>query len=313
MLAITRNSKGQAVAMVVGAGGKVAQRMVTTGDAVGARWVVSEGLSAGERVIVQDLQKIQVGMPVKTREVTVAAIAPAAIAPNAVPVTAAPASTAPKVSQGEALLSDDVKTNGLTVTKSDSGSMFMVLAFTSEDSSMDSTDIGDYMVSALQDLISRLNGIGSVNVFGAEYAIRVWLDPEKLHTYALKPSDVSTAIAAQNADVSSDALDALSALQGQQLDAMVTSRSKLSTPAQFENIVLKSDASGATVYLRDVARLELGSESYGPSSRFNSKPFAGMGLQLATGANALDAAKPVEAKLDALTPYFPAGLTYQMA
>lgn len=96
-----------------------------------------------------------------------------------------------KVSQGEALLPDEVKTNGITVTKSASGSMFMVLAFTSEDGSMDSTDIGDYMVSSLQDPISRLNGIGSVNVFGAEYAMRVWLDPEKLHTYALMPSDVA--------------------------------------------------------------------------------------------------------------------------
>ncbi|ETC90122.1 acriflavine resistance protein B [Xanthomonas hortorum pv. carotae str. M081] len=218
-----------------------------------------------------------------------------------------------KVSQGEALLPDEVKTNGITVTKSASGSMFMVLAFTSEDGSMDSTDIGDYMVSSLQDPISRLNGIGSVNVFGAEYAMRVWLDPEKLHTYALMPSDVSTAIAAQNADVSSGALGALPALQGQQLNATVTSRSKLRTPAQFENIVLKSDASGATVYLRDVARVELGSESYGSSSKFNGKAASGMGLQLATGANARDAAKLVEAKLDALKPYFPAGLKYEVA
>ncbi|MFB9011152.1 efflux RND transporter permease subunit [Xanthomonas arboricola] len=218
-----------------------------------------------------------------------------------------------KVSQGEALLPDEVKTNGVTVTKSASGSMFMVLAFTSEDGSMDSTDIGDYMVSSLQDPISRLNGIGSVNVFGAEYAMRVWLDPEKLHTYALMPSDVSSAIAAQNADVSSGALGALPALQGQQLNATVTSRSKLRTPAQFENIVLKSDAGGATVYLRDVARVELGSESYGSSSKFNGKAASGMGLQLATGANALDAAKLVEAKLDALKPYFPAGLKYEVA
>ncbi|MBD7924559.1 efflux RND transporter permease subunit [Xanthomonas bonasiae] len=218
-----------------------------------------------------------------------------------------------KVSQGESMLPEAVQSNGVTVTKSAGSSMFMVLAFTSEDGSMDSTDIGDYMVSTLQDPISRLNGIGGVNVFGSEYSMRVWLDPEKLRTYALMPSDVSNAISAQNADVSSGALGALPAAQGQQLNATVTSRSKLKTPAQFEAIVLKSQAGGATVYLRDVARVELGSKSYSSSSKYNGKAASGMGLQLATGANALDAAKAVEAKLEQLKPYFPAGLKYEVA
>ncbi|MEB1529853.1 efflux RND transporter permease subunit [Xanthomonas sp. WHRI 7945] len=218
-----------------------------------------------------------------------------------------------KVSQGESMLPEAVQSNGVTVTKSAGSSMFMVLAFTSEDGSMDSTDIGDYMVSTLQDPISRLNGVGGVNVFGSEYSMRVWLDPEKLRTYALMPSDVSNAISAQNADVSSGALGALPAAQGQQLNATVTSRSKLKTPAQFEAIVLKSQAGGATVYLRDVARVELGSKSYASSSKYNGKAASGMGLQLATGANALDAAKAVEAKLEQLKPYFPAGLKYEVA
>ncbi|MET0550496.1 MAG: efflux RND transporter permease subunit [Xanthomonas sp.] len=218
-----------------------------------------------------------------------------------------------KVSQGEAMLPEAVQSNGVTVTKSMGSSMFMVLAFTSEDGSMDSTDIGDYMVSTLQDPISRLDGIGGVNVFGSEYSMRVWLDPEKLRSYALMPSDVSNAISAQNADVSSGALGALPAVQGQQLNATVTSRSKLKTPAQFEAIVLKSQAGGATVYLRDVARVELGSKSYTSSSKYNGKAASGMGLQLATGANALDAAKAVQAKLEQLKLYFPTGLTYEVA
>ncbi|MCC4589527.1 efflux RND transporter permease subunit [Xanthomonas campestris pv. cannae] len=218
-----------------------------------------------------------------------------------------------KVSQGEAMLPEAVQSNGVTVTKSMGSSMFMVLAFTSEDGSMDSTDIGDYMVSTLQDPISRLDGVGGVNVFGSEYSMRIWLDPEKLRTYALMPSDVSSAISAQNADVSSGALGALPAVQGQQLNATVTSRSKLKTPAQFETIVLKSQTGGATVYLRDVARVELGSKSYASSSRYNGKAASGMGLELATGANALDAAKAVQAKLEQLKPYFPAGLKYEIA
>ncbi|WP_017168523.1 efflux RND transporter permease subunit [Xanthomonas phaseoli] len=218
-----------------------------------------------------------------------------------------------KVSQGEAMLPEAVQSNGVTVTKSMGSSMFMVLAFTSEDGSMDSTDIGDYMVSTLQDPISRINGVGGVNVFGSEYSMRVWLDPEKLRTYALMPADVSTAISAQNADVSSGALGALPAVQGQQLNATVTSRSKLKTPAQFEAIVLKSQPGGATVYLRDVARVELGSKSYASSSKYNGKSASGMGLELATGANALDAAKAVEAKLEQLKPYFPTGLKYEIA
>ncbi|AOY68024.1 efflux RND transporter permease subunit [Xanthomonas perforans] len=218
-----------------------------------------------------------------------------------------------KVSQGESMLPEAVQSNGVTVTKSTGSSMFMVLAFTSEDGSMDSTDIGDYMVSTLQDPISRLNGVGGVNVFGSEYSMRVWLDPDKLRTYALMPADVSNAISAQNADVSSGALGALPAVQGQQLNATVTSRSKLKTPAQFEAIVLKSQPGGATVYLRDVARVELGSKSYASSSKYNGKSASGMGLELATGANALDAAKAVEDKLEQLKPYFPTGLKYEIA
>ena len=218
-----------------------------------------------------------------------------------------------KVSQAEAMLPEAVKSQGVTVRKAGSGGMFMVLAFTSDDGSMSATDIADYMVSTLKDSVSRVNGVGNANVFGSQYSMRIWLDPEKLQTYALMPSDITSAISAQNADVSSGALGDLPAVDGQQLNATVTSRSKLKSVDQFEAIVLRSDTSGATVYLRDVARVELGSENYSSSAKFNGKPAAGMGLQLATGANALSVAKAVEAKLGELQPYFPAGLSYKVA
>ncbi|GKT02109.1 efflux RND transporter permease subunit [Acidovorax sp. SUPP3434] len=218
-----------------------------------------------------------------------------------------------KVAQAEAMLPDAVKANGVTVTKAASGSMFMVLAFTSEDGSMDGTDIGDYMVSALQDPISRVNGVGGLSVFGSKYAMRIWLDPERLSYYGLMPSDAIAAIRAQNADVSSGALGALPSRKGQQLNATVNSRSKLQTVSEFEEIVLRSDTGGDMVLLKDVAQVEIGSESYASLSQFNGKAASGMGLQLATGANALDVSKAVNTKLEELRANFPTGLSYQVA
>lgn len=218
-----------------------------------------------------------------------------------------------RVAQAEPMLPDVVTATGVRVNKAASGSMFMVLAFNSNDGSMDATDISDYMVSNLQDPISRVSGVGGASVFGSQYAMRIWLDPEKMRHFAMMPSDVAAAIAAQNADVSSGALGALPAVEGQQLNATVTSRSKLRTVGEFEAITLRADASGATVHLRDVARVELGSESYSSRARFNGLPASGMGLQLAPGANALAVADAVAAELEARKPYFPAGLEYQIA
>lgn len=217
-----------------------------------------------------------------------------------------------KMQQAESMLPDAVQSTGVTVTKS-SGSMFMVLAFTSDDGNMDGTDIADYMVSTLQDSISRVSGVGNVQVMGSQYSMRIWLDPEKLRIYSLMPSDVASAIEAQNTDVSSGSLGALPAVEGQALSATVTSRSRLQTVEQFEAIVLKSDNSGALVRLSDVARIELGSESYSAASRFNGKAAAGMGIELASGANAMDVSDAVEAKLEELAPFFPSGLSYHVA
>ncbi|MCC4594582.1 efflux RND transporter permease subunit [Xanthomonas campestris pv. phormiicola] len=217
-----------------------------------------------------------------------------------------------KLQQAESMLPDTAQSTGVTVTKS-SGSIFMVLAFTSDNGSMNGTDIADYMVSTLQDPVSRVSGVGNVQVMGSQYAMRIWLDPEKLRTYLLMPSDVTSAITAQNADVSSGSLGALPAVEGQALSATVTSRSRLQTVDQFKAIVVKSDSSGAKVLLSDVARVELGSESYSAVSQFDGKPAAGMGIELGSGANALDVSEAVDARLKELAPYFPTGLSYHVA
>ena len=142
---------------------------------------------------------------------------------------------------------------------------------------------------------------------GSQYAMRIWLDPEKLRTYALMPSDVTSAISSQNADVSSGSLGALPAVEGQALSATVTSRSRLQAVDQFKASILKSDSAGALVRLSDVARVELGRESYSAVSRFNGKPAAGMGIELASGANAMDVSEAVEARLAELAAFFRPG------
>ena len=217
-----------------------------------------------------------------------------------------------KLQQAQSKLPDTVQSTGVTVTKS-SGNIFMMLAFSSSDGSMAKTDIADYMVSSIQDPISRVDGVGNVQVMGAQYAMRIWLDPEKLRTYSLMPSDVTSAITAQNNDVSSGQLGALPAVDGQALNVTVTARSRLQTPDQFRAIVVKSDAAGAVVHLSDVAKVELGGENYNTNSTFNGKPAAGMGVELASGANAMQVSEAVQARLEQLKPFFPTGLQYQVA
>lgn len=217
-----------------------------------------------------------------------------------------------KLKQAESSLPDSVQNNGLTVNKS-SGSIFMVLSFISEDGSMNGTDLADYMVSSVKDQISRVNGVGNVQVMGSQYSMRIWLNPEKLKTYSLVPSDVVSAIKAQNNDVAAGSLGALPAVNGQELSATVTARSRLKTVDQFKNIILKSDESGAEVKLSDVASVELGSENYSALSKFNGKNAAGMGIELAAGANALDVSNAVEAKLQELKAFFPTGVDYKVA
>ncbi|WP_186127570.1 efflux RND transporter permease subunit [Burkholderia gladioli] len=200
-----------------------------------------------------------------------------------------------------------VQTSGLTVTKS-SASFLMVVGFASTDGKLDSADLDDFVVSAMNDTIKRMPGVGNTQLFGAAYAMRIWLDPAKLHRYALMPGDIEDALRAQNAQVAAGQLGAQPAVPGQQLNATVTAQSRLQTPAQFGNVIVKSGADGAIVRLRDVARIELGAETYTYESRYNGMPASGLGVNLAPGANAIDTARAVKAAIASLSGTMPKGV-----
>jgi HAE1 family hydrophobic/amphiphilic exporter-1/multidrug efflux pump len=209
-----------------------------------------------------------------------------------------------KLQQVESRLPQSVQSEGLTVTKGGSD-FLMIAALASDNPSVTGTQIGDYISSTLLDQISRIDGVGDVQTLGSGYAMRIWLDPALLEKYALMPSDISTALEAQNTEVSAGQLGALPAVAGQQLNATISARSKLQTAEEFRNVVVKSSSDGAVVLLGDVAQVELGSESYDVNSALNGKPAAAMGVQLAAGANALKVGEAVKAKLKELAPFYP--------
>lgn len=211
------------------------------------------------------------------------------------------------VNQANSRLPQEVQQQGITVTKSQ-GDSLMVVALYDTGGQMDNVDINDYLVSALQDPLSRVDGVGETTVFGAQYAMRIWLDPLRLSSYGLMPSDVQTAVEAQNAQVTSGELGSLPTLPGQAMNATVTAQSRLQTPEQFSNIILRTNTDGSAVYLRDVARVEIGAENYQNQTRLNGYPAAGISIQLASGANALTVAESVRADVERMTPQFPAGL-----
>ncbi|HFI5305779.1 TPA: efflux RND transporter permease subunit [Serratia liquefaciens] len=201
-----------------------------------------------------------------------------------------------KVQQAESRLPTEVTAQGVTVKKSQS-SFLLIVGLYDETDKASMADISDYLVSNIQDPLSRIEGVGDVQVFGSEYAMRIWLDPTKLASFSLMPSDVSTAIEAQNSQVSAGKVGDLPSGADQQLTATVKAQSRLQTPEQFRNIILKSDSSGALVRLGDVARVELGNEDYSSSARLNGHPASGIAVKLAAGANALNTAKLVKAKV----------------
>ncbi len=207
----------------------------------------------------------------------------------------------------ESQLPDAVISQGVTVTKSTT-SILMVGALVSRDGSISSADLGDYFRSTFQDALKRVEGVGDVNVFGSGYAMRIWLDPDKLAKYQLMPSDVSSAISVQNRQVSAGQLGGLPSNTGQQLAVTVTAQSQLQTPDQFRNIILKTATDGSIVRLSDVARVEIGSESYNTVSRFDGLPAAGFGINLATGANAISTAEGVRAAMESLSGGLPTGV-----
>ena len=209
-----------------------------------------------------------------------------------------------KVQQAMSRLPQAVQSQGVTVTKSGEENLLVVSLY-SDDPSVTSVDIGDYVSSNLVDVISRIDGVGEVQTFGSGYAMRIWLDPGKLVKYALIPSDITSALTAQNTQVSAGQLGGLPAPSEQLINATISARSRLTTVEEFENVVIKSASDGTIIRLADVARVELGADNYSVVGRLNGKPTTGMGIRLAAGANALGVADAVKAKIAELEPYFP--------
>ena len=205
------------------------------------------------------------------------------------------------------LLPQEVQRQGVNVSKSSSG-FLQVIGFVSEDGSMDREDISDYVSANIVDPLSRVPGVGNIQVFGGQYAMRIWLDPNKLDTYRLAVPEVVAAITAQNAQVAIGQLGGTPAVEGQQLNATINAQDRLQTPEQFRDVVVRANPDGSLLRLGDIARVELGSESYDFISRYNGQPATGVAISMSTGANALETAALVGETLDALEPYFPAGM-----
>ncbi len=214
-----------------------------------------------------------------------------------------------KVQQALARLPQQVQQQGLTVTKASSDFLLIVSVYDETDR-VTNNDVSDFLVSNLQDRIGRIDGVGDVSVFGSQYAMRIWLDPFKLAAVGLMPSDVTAAIQAQNTQVAAGQIGAQPSSDEQRLTATVTARSRLTTPEEFRKIVLKTQSDGSRVLLQDVARIELGAESYSIVSRFNGHPAAGLAVQLAPGADALKTAELVKAAVQAQSATFPDGFKF---
>ena len=212
-----------------------------------------------------------------------------------------------KLNLATPLLPQEVQQQGIRVTKAVKN-FLMVIGVVSEDGSMNKDDLSNYIVSNMQDPISRTEGVGDFQVFGAQYAMRIWLDPVKLNKYNLTPVDVKAAISAQNVQVSSGQLGGLPAVKGQELNATIIGKTRLQTAEEFKKILLKVNTDGSQVRLHDVAEVALGGENYSISAQYNGKPSSGLAIKLATNANALDTAKALHKTIDDLAPFFPPGM-----
>ena len=212
-----------------------------------------------------------------------------------------------KLSRVESQLPDAVRDAGVRVNRSPSG-ILMIGNIISRDGRYSSDELSDIMSSQIEDRIERLDGVGGVQSFGAGYAMRIWLDPEAMLKYQLVPSDVTAAIKAQNAQVAAGFIGASPVVKGQQLKASIVAQSQMTSVDEFKRISLKTTGDGSVVRLSDVARVEIGLESYGQRTSFNGMPAAGFGVQLASGANALNTAELVHAELDSLKDSLPEGV-----
>ena len=205
------------------------------------------------------------------------------------------------------LLPLEVQQEGLRVAKA-TRNFLLVIGFYSEDGSLRSEDVSDYIASHVQDPISRTRGVGDYQLFGTQYAMRIWVDPAKLNNYGLTPVDVSNALQAQNLQVPSGELGGLPSISGQRLHATIVGPQRLTSADEFGRVLLKVNTDGSQVRLRDVARIGLGAESYSVHTEYNGHPAAGLAVKLATGANALETANAIRATMERLAPFFPPGL-----
>lgn len=216
-----------------------------------------------------------------------------------------------RLSTVEARLPDEVRRQGVTVRQADSG-FLMIVALTSKSGALDSTDLGNVASIQVIDELRRIPGVGDITLFGSQYAMRIWLDPGRLASYNLSPGAVLAAIREQNSQTAGGALGSLPTQDGQQINATITTQDRFRTEDQFRRIILRADTGGATVHLGDVARVEIGAQNYETATTLNGKPMAGMGIQLATGANALATADGVEARLAELSKGLPSDVAWSI-
>ncbi|HEY5289485.1 MAG TPA: efflux RND transporter permease subunit, partial [Caulobacteraceae bacterium] len=212
-----------------------------------------------------------------------------------------------KLAEAVPLLPTEVQQQGVGVFKS-GASFLLIVALYDTTGQYTDIDIADYLNSRLRDPLSRVNGVGSVNVFGGQYAMRIWLDPYKLANVKLMPSDVRAALLAQNIQVPAGEIGGQPSVPGQQLNATITAQARLRTPEEFRNVILKTQPDGSQVRLGDVARVELGADSYGFISRVNGRPAAGLAVRLAPDANALQTTEAVKKRAEELAAAFPPGV-----
>lgn len=214
-----------------------------------------------------------------------------------------------RVKRAEARLPDDVRRVGVTVAKS-ARNYLMFIALISPDKSRDNVALGSYAAANLLENIRRVPGVGEAILFGTEYSMRLWLKPEKLHAYNLTPGDVTKAVRAQNTQLATGELGQLPAAPGQQLNAVIVTKSRLSTPEEFGNIIVRANPDGSSLRVKDVARVELGAQDYSIAARIDGQPASAIAIRLTPSANALDTAKAVKAKMTELAKFFPKGVDW---
>ncbi|MEC8838146.1 MAG: efflux RND transporter permease subunit, partial [Pseudomonadota bacterium] len=216
-----------------------------------------------------------------------------------------------RLSTVEARLPEEVRRQGITVRQANAG-FLLIVALTSETGALDSTDLGNIASTQVIDELRRVTGVGDVTLFGSEYAMRIWLDPDKLASYNLSPSAVVAAIREQNAQTAGGSLGALPLQEGQQITATITTENRFGTEDEFRRIILRADAGGASVRLGDVARVEIGAQTYATSTTLDGQPMAGMAVQLATGANALATAEGVKQRMEELGAGLPQDVAWSI-